>query len=187
MRTCHVRPCNLHGRRGTPHVRTLTAEMSLIHRLVSIILLSATAVAAQTASATLSADLGPLAKLSISPTSLSFPDTNPDAVAQVQASSGPVTITAKGRAAAGSTVTLTVLANSDLRSGVTTIPASTITWTAAGPGFVPGTLSATTPQVVGSWTGSGVFIGTQDYRFRNLWTHPTGTYTVALLYTLTAP
>ena len=105
----------------------------------------------------------------------------------VQASSGPVTITAKGRARAGSTVTLTVQASADLRSGVNTIPASAITWTAAGPGFVPGTLSASAAQLVGSWTGSGVRIGTQDYRFQNLWTYRTGTYTVSLLYTLTSP
>ena len=152
-----------------------------------MVLFAATPAIAQTASATLSADLGPLAKLSLSTTSLSFPDSNPDMFPQVQASSGAVMITAKGRAAANSTVSLTVLAAADLRSGVNTIPASALTWTAAGPGFVAGTLSATVPQVVGSWTGSGVRVGTQDYRFQNLWTYATGTYTVSLLYTLTSP
>jgi hypothetical protein len=164
--------------------------MSLMHRLVSIILLSATTAAvaaAQTASATLSADLGAIAKLSVSTTSLSFPDSNPDVAPQVQASSGPVTITAKGRARPGETVTLTVQASADLRSGVNTIPASAITWTATGPGFVPGTLSATAAQTVGAWTGSGVRVGTQDYRFQNLWTYPTGIYSASLLYTLTSP
>ena len=47
-------------------------------------------------------------------------------------------------------------------------------------------LNASTPQVVGSWIGSGIRSGTQSFFFRNLWTHATGTYTVTLVYTLSA-
>jgi hypothetical protein len=39
---------------------------------------------------------------------------------------------------------------------------------------------------VATWVGSGVHTGTQTFRFQNLWTHPTGTYTVTLVYTLSA-
>lgn len=151
------------------------------------ILAAATAAAAQTASATLSADLGGLARLAFSSTSLSFPDANPDLVPQVASLPPILTITAKARAGAGSAVTLTVQASDDLRSGIDTIPASALTWTAAGPGFTAGTVSRTAPQIVASWIGSGVHIGTQSYAFHNAWTYPSGTYSVSLLYTLSSP
>jgi hypothetical protein len=142
---------------------------------------------AQSATATLSAPLPSLARLTLSTNSLTFPDADPDLVPQVPALQGPVTITAKARAPQGETVTLTVQANDDLRSGVTVLPASLVTWTGSGAGFVEGTLSASVGQLVATWAGSGVHTGTQTYRFENRWTHPTGTYTVTLLYTLSVP
>ena len=151
-----------------------------------VFVLAVVPAAAQTATATLSANLGGLAKLSFSTNSISFPDANPDIVPLVPASPGPIVITAKTRSAAGGTVTLTVQASDVLRSGLDTIPASAITWTTSGPGYVAGTLSSTAPQLVGSWTGSGVHIGTQNYLLHNLWTYPTGTYSVSLLYTLSS-
>lgn len=141
---------------------------------------------AQTAVGTLNATISGMARLSLSATSLTFPDADPDTVPQIAAAQGPVTITTKARASAAGAVTLTVLASSDLRSGLTTIPASSITWTATGAGFVGGTLSATTARVVASLTGSGVRSGTQTFFFRNLWTYPTGTYTLTVTFTLTA-
>lgn len=143
--------------------------------------------AAQSATATLSAPVTPLARLSLSTNSLSFPDADPDLVPQVQAAQGPVTITAKARAAPGGVVTLTVQAGDDLRSGITVLPASLVTWTGSGPGFVAGTLSTASAQIVATWSGSGVHTGSQTYLFENRWTHPTGTYTVTLLYTLSVP
>jgi len=143
--------------------------------------------AAQSATATLSASLTPIARLSLSTNSLSFPDADPDLVPQVAAAQGPVAITAKARAPEGGVVTLTVQASDDLRSGITVLPASLVTWTGAGPGFVSGTLSPTTAQVVAAWTGSGVHSGTQTFFFENRWTHPTGTYSVTLVYTLSVP
>lgn len=147
----------------------------------------ATAGAAQAVSATLSSTMPPLARLSLSANNISFPDADPDMVPQVASSGGPITITAKARAATGGVVTLTVHSDDDLRSGVVVLPASLITWTASGPGFVSGTVSKTAPQLVGSWVGSGVRTGTQTFRFENRWTHPAGIYTVTLVYTLTAP
>jgi hypothetical protein len=143
--------------------------------------------AAQPATATLSANIGNQARLSLSTTSISFPDEDPDVVPQVPAVGGALLVTAKARATAGAQVLLTVLATDDLRSGVTVLPASNITWSATGAGFAAGTLSATTPATLGSWIGSGVHSGTQQLYFRNLWTHPTGTYTTSIVYTLSAP
>ena len=84
-------------------------------------------------------------------------------------------------------ITLTVQADDDLRSGVTVISASTLSWTASGTGFVDGTLNRTTAAVVASWSSPGVHGGTQQWSFANSWLQPAGTYTLTLLYTLTAP
>ena len=147
----------------------------------------AAAQSALSASATISTNVTSLARLSISSNTLAFDDADPDLVPEVPASGGPLTITARSRAPRNGLVTLTVQASDDLRSGVTLLPASLITWTGTGAGFVDGTLSRTTPQLVGSWTGSGARVGTQAYRFRNSWTHTPGVYTVTLVYTLTSP
>ena len=143
--------------------------------------------AAQASTATLSANVTTAAKLTLSTASISFPDADPDLVPQIPSSGGPLLITAKARANPGEQVTLTVQATDDLRSGVNVISAANITWTASGAGFVAGTLNTSTPVLVGSWIGSGVRTGSQQLYFRNLWTHPTGTYTLAILYTLSAP
>ena len=143
--------------------------------------------AGQAVSATFSGSMPPLARLSLSSNNVSFPDADPDLVPLIPAAAGPITITAKARATPNELVTLTVQAADDLRSGVNVLPASLITWTASGPGFVSGTLSRSAAQVVATWLGSGVREGTQTYRFENRWTHPSGIYTVTLTYTLTAP
>lgn len=128
-----------------------------------------------------------LAKLSISPGSLSFPDSNPDTVPSVPASGGALAVTAKGLTTLGSTMTLTVLASDDFRSGVDTIGVAALTWSAAGSGFVSGTMSNTVAQTVGSWVNSGSRTGTQTYALANSWSYATGTYSMTLTYTLTAP
>jgi hypothetical protein len=140
-----------------------------------------------TDTATLSATLTPLAKLALSSTSLNFPDADPDTVPLVPGVPDRLDITAKARATAGATVVLTLQATDDLRSGVNIIPASAISWTATGAGFVAGTLSRTTPQTVGSWTGSGLHSGSQHFTFVNSWSYPIGTYTLSLTYTLSSP
>ena len=165
----------------------------LVSRRVVFILLGwavaayPTRAAAQTSTATLSADLGAVASLTLSAVTIAFPDADPDLVAQIPATGGPLLITAKSRASAAAQVVLSVQAADDLRSGVTVISASNITWTASGPGFVAGTLTTSSAATVAAWTGSGIRSGSQQFFFRNLWTHPTGTYTLTMTYTLTAP
>ena len=166
--------------------------MAVSRRLLTAVLVWTVAVpparpAAQAATGTMSASVGPIVKLNLSTASASFPDADPDAVPQVPTAGGPILITAKSRANPGTQVVLTVQAADDLRSGVNVIPASNITWTATGSGFAGGTLSKLSPVTVAIWTGSGIRTGSQQLYFRNLWTHPTGTYTVSLLYTLSAP
>jgi len=138
-----------------------------------------------TTTATFNATFSGIARLTFSSSSVSFPDADPDIVPNIPAVQGPITITAKARTTHAGAVTLTVQASDNLRSGVNTIPASNITWTCAGAGFTNGTLSAATPQIVASWVASGVRTGTQTFFFKNLWTYPTGIYTLTMTYTLT--
>jgi hypothetical protein len=138
-----------------------------------------------TDTATLNATFGGLARLSFSSSNISFPDADPDFVPNIPASQGPITITAKARTSPNGAVTLTVQSSDELRSGLNTIPASHITWTATGPGFTNGTLSAASPQLVATWTDSGVRTGTQTFFFKNLWTYATGIYTLTMTFTLT--
>jgi hypothetical protein len=142
---------------------------------------------AQTQSGTVTATVSTIAKLTVSSTTLTFPDANPDETPKVSPVQGPLSITAKTRATNGSQIVLTVQAGDDLRSGLDVIPASAIEWTATGAGFNGGTLSKASPVALAQWTGSGVRTGTQTLSFRNLWTYATGTYSCTLLYTLTGP
>jgi hypothetical protein len=164
---------------------------ALFRRVVQIglaVVVSTTSpAAAQTATATFSANFGGIAKFSLSGTTVTFPDADPDTVPQIPASSGPLTITVKTRATPGSTVRLTILATDNLRSGVNTIPATALSWTTTGAGYVGGTANTFAAQTLGSWTNSGINVGTQNYRFQNSWSYVPGTYNVVLMYTLTAP
>jgi hypothetical protein len=137
--------------------------------------------------ATATATITAVAKLTMSSTSIAFPDADPDTTPAIPASGGEITITAKARTTIGNTVTLVVQAANDLKSGLDTILATQLTWTATGAGFVAGTMSKTAAQPVASWTSSGSWSGTQSYTLLNSWTYATGTYSTTLTYTLTAP
>jgi hypothetical protein len=141
----------------------------------------------QSATATLSVSLGSHARLALLSTTLAFPDSDPDTLPRIPSVPAAIGITAKARTTRNSQVTLTVQSTDDLRSGVTLLPAATITWSAAGPGFLPGTLSRSAAQMVGAWTGSGIRSGSQSFFFENRWTHPPGIYTITLVYTMSAP
>jgi hypothetical protein len=163
---------------------------ALIRRLVQSLLIAGVTAApagAQTATATFSANFAGLAKFSLSSNTVTFPDADPDTVPLIPASSGPLTITVKARAATGGTIRLTISAVDNLRSGLNTIPATALTWTTTGAGYTPGTVNRFAAVTLGTWTGSGVKSGTQNYRFQNSWSYVPGTYTLLLFYTLTAP
>jgi hypothetical protein len=140
-----------------------------------------------TASATLSVNLGSHARVAFGSTTVTFPDADPDLVPLVTAVPQSIEITAKARTPRNAQVSLTLQAADDLRSGVNTLPATLITWAVTGSGFVPGVLSRETAQAVATWTGSGVHSGTQSFSFENKWTHPPGTYSVTLIYTMSTP
>jgi hypothetical protein len=141
----------------------------------------------RSATATLSVNLGSLARVTFASATVTFANADPDTVPKVAGVPASVAITAKARTTRNAQVTLTVQSTDDLRSGVTVIPASMVTWTATGAGFVPGTLSRSSAELVGSWTGSGVRSGSQSFFFENRWTHSPGTYTITLVYTISAP
>jgi hypothetical protein len=172
--------------RAVPSAFSIRSSVELA---LLVLLLMAAAVgpaAAQTDTATLNASVNGLARLSLSTLTISFPDADPDTVPNIPALQGPVIITAKARTSVNAVVTLTLLAADQLRSGLDTIPASSITWTATGSGFSSGTLSAASAQTVAGWIGSGVRSGTQSFFFNNLWTYTTGTYTLTMTFTLSA-
>jgi hypothetical protein len=169
----------------------MAAKVRLATQVVlAVLALSAVAArdaSAQTRTATMTAAVNGLARLTLSATGVSFADANPDLVPLVPGTPSPLVLTVKARTTLNATLRLSVLASDDLRSGVRTIPATTITWTATGAGFVAGTLSRTTPQTVGTWVNSGARTGNQSLFFANSWTHPIGTYTLTMTYTLSSP
>jgi hypothetical protein len=152
--------------------------------LVGTLLMQGPPSGPQNATVTLSVNLGSHARLS---TTLEFPDADPDLVPLVAAVPAAITVTAKTRTTRNNQVMLTVQPTADLRSGLLTIPAAMLRWTATGIGFVGGTLAAGSGETVATWTSSGVRTGTQSFLFENRWTHPPGTYSVTLVYTLSSP
>ena len=127
------------------------------------------------------------AKLQMAPLSLSFPDAEPDSVPSIPANMNPLSFTSSSRTGSGLTTTLSCLASSDLASGASTIPISRVTWQSTGSGYVSGTMSKTTAQPAGSWTGSGVRSGNTNYFLANSWSYNVGNYSATVTYTLTAP
>ncbi len=126
--------------------------------------------------------------LTLSPTTVNFPDTDPTTVPAVPAAENPVMVTAKFRKDPATVLTATLVCQGGpLVSGADTIPASSVTWSATGTGFTGGTLNNAAPQPVGSWTGSGAYTGNLNFSLANLWSYPVGNYTGNITYTLTAP
>lgn len=152
----------------------------------AIVLLSPASVAAQatdTATVTVSAAINPKAKLTLSRLTASFPNLDPD-TAPTLTSTTPITVTVKART--GGTLTLTVVASDDLKSGTDAIPIANLTWDATVD-LQAGTMDKTTAQTLLSSTTSGTMSGVQTYKLLNEWTYKTGNYSATITYTLTAP
>ncbi len=143
--------------------------------------------AGDTATVLVTADVKAKAKLTLGAASVTFADADPTSTPIIDAT--PINVSVKARTSASGNVTLTVVADHDLKtSSNDVIPIGNLTWLVGGnPGLLPGTMDATTAHNVGSWTGSGNFSGTQTLRLVNDWAYNTGSYTATLTYTLTAP
>ena len=153
----------------------------------AVLFLSSSAFAQATANGSINvtANVNAKAKLTLGAGSITFADADPDTTPLMTATA--VSVDVRARTSAAGNVTLTVIATDDLISGTDVIGIGNLTWTVAGAGFAAGTSNKTTAQTVGSWTGSGNPLGTQTYRLPNSWTYNTGTYSVTLNYTLSAP
>ena len=154
--------------------------------ILNIALMGKAQAASDTKDLTIRAEINAKAKLTISPTSINFPDADPDDTPSIPASA-PLAVTAKARTGSSSMATLKVL-STNLSNGTDTINISNVHWTSTSPGFVTsGTLSSSAAQDVASWTGSGIYTGTLNFTLDNRWDYPTGDYTATATYTLTAP
>jgi hypothetical protein len=126
-------------------------------------------------------------ELSLSPTVISFPPSDPDTFPVVTAA--PVTVTYRVRQL-NAPWQITVLASGDLNAGGPTVDISNVSWVATpAPPFRSGTLSKTVPQVVASGAGNvnPARSGSFTFRLANSWTYSTGTYTQTLVFTLSTP
>ena len=151
----------------------------------------AQAPASADATVTVTANVNAKAKLTINSglaAAISFADADPD-VQGTLAANNALSIDVKARTSTNGSVSLTVVAGDDLKSGATdTIAISNLTWAGSGAGFsATGTSSKAAPVTVASFTGSGNRTGTQNYSLANSWSYATGTYNATLTYTLTAP
>jgi len=133
------------------------------------------------------AALASTAQLTISPSSINFPNADPDTVASIPANENPVLVTTNAQTSGNKTVTLDVIAHGDLVSGSNTININNVRWTATGSGYLPGTMSKTAPQTAGSWQRSGTRSGTFSFFINNSWSYATGNYSQTVTYTLTSP
>ena len=164
-------------------------RLSLVGIVVLGLFLMAGSVFAASANQNLiiNATVANTAKLSLGAASISFPDADPDTTPSILSVPASVTVDAKAKTTTSGSVTLTVVTGGDLTTGSDTILIGNVTWTAAGAGFVAGTMNRTTGQSAGSWSGSGSRSGTFGYALANSWSYATGTYTATATYTLTAP
>jgi hypothetical protein len=151
---------------------------------ILILMLSGFAIAANTASVSITATVSPSATLEVVPLAIVFPDSDPDS----GAITGTVlTITSKVKTGGIHAADLTWKAP-DLSNGTDTIAISNVSWTAqgTGTGYVDGTLSNTDVNV-GHWTHSGNYVGTLTPKLVNSWDYNVGTYTSASTFTLSSP
>ena len=133
------------------------------------------------------ADIGPAAKLIVTNYSITFPSTDPDGQNQIPALENDIKVTVKARTGSNSQVSLKIMAEGDLVSGLDSIPIQNVIWQATGPGFLNGALSKSSYQAGGSWVGSGIREGSFRYFLNNSWSYPAGNYRGNIIYSLTAP
>jgi hypothetical protein len=127
-------------------------------------------------------------ELSINPTTITFPSSDPDTAPVVL--SVPVQVTYRIRQNNNAPWTMTVRALGDLNSGLSTVDISNVTWIATpAPPFQNGTMSRLVAQRLASGTGNinPAEQGQITFRLANSWNSDAGVYTQVVLFTLTAP
>ena len=145
-----------------------------------------------TANVTLGATVSSSAILTLSATSISFPDADPDTVKSIPANENGAIVTAKVKTGSATTASLKILAADDLKSGTDTIPITNVTSTAtntSGSFFSAGPVawSKTAPGATVGTGKSGSYAGTFSWFLANNWNYATGSYTASATYTLLAP
>lgn len=137
---------------------------------------------------TINATVSARAKLVLAPTTINFADADPDLTPSIAANENSVNVLSNIRTTSAGLSTLTCQANGDLMSGTDAIAINNVTWTvASGADYVPGAMNSATAQSVGSFTGSGAFVGDLDFFLANSWAYNVGSYTQTVTYTLTTP
>lgn len=137
---------------------------------------------------TINASVLARAKLVLAPSVINFPDADPDVTPSIPATENSVNVISTVRTSSAGAVTLTCQADGpNLVWGTDLIAISNVTWTAGGAGYVGGTMNDAAAQPVGSWVGSGAYVGTIDFFLVNSWAYNVGAYTQTVTYTLTAP
>jgi len=161
-------------------------RVSAVLTLTFVGLLCARVSSAQsTQTLTINATVSARAELTISPTTINFPDASPTTTPSIPANS-TVSVTANVRT--GGTPTLKVLANGNLTSGANSIAITNVTWTASAAPFIAGTLNSATSQDAATFSsGSGSYSGVFTFALANSWARADGSYTQTATYTLTAP
>jgi len=125
--------------------------------------------------------------LTINPTSIVFPDADPDTTPSISAPSVVIVSVSVSGIPANQTWRLIHRSNGNLQSGTQTIAITNVTWTATPqPPFRNGTMR-TTNQTAGSGTGNISVNGNFQYFLRNQWTYRPGNYTASTTFTLSSP
>ena len=126
--------------------------------------------------------------LTISPSTISFANADPDTTPSIVAPT--VTVSYRVRSNPTGNWQLTLLASGDLVAGTAVIDITNVTWTASPvPPFQAGTLSHTLAQRLASGSGNvqATTTGTVVFRLANSWSYNVGSYSASVVYTLTAP
>ena len=124
---------------------------------------------------TINATVSSRAELTLSPTTINFPDASPTTTPVIPADS---TVAVTARVRTGGTPTLRVVANGDLTSGGDTIGADQVSWTATGAPFIGGTMNSSVSQDAATFgSGNGEFTGTYIFSLANSWNYAVGSYT----------
>lgn len=160
--------------------------------LLALLMTLVVAAAAVSEAATTSANLNitvsiqPSASLTIGASTLTFQAQDPNVNPVAGALENPIPVIAKLRSKVP--LTLLVMALDDLRSGDAVIPASAISWTAAGSPFVSGTMSKEVGQPAANFpSGSGSYVSSFNFFLANKATYLPGTYGTTINYTLSTP